>query len=45
MATTADEVWQLLGELLQAQKETNLKFQETDSQIPRNESQIPRNES
>lgn len=30
MATTADEVWQLLGELLQAQKETNLKFQETD---------------
>ena len=30
MATTADEVWQLLGELLQAQKETNLKFQETN---------------
>ena len=30
MATTADEVWQLLGELLQAQKETDRKFQETD---------------
>ena len=30
MATTADEVWQLLGELLQAQKETDRKFQETN---------------
>ncbi|MDH6063308.1 DUF3782 domain-containing protein [Umezakia ovalisporum] len=30
MATTADEVWQLLGELLQAQKQTDRKFQETD---------------
>ena len=30
MATTADEVWQLLGELVQAQKETERRFQETE---------------
>jgi hypothetical protein len=30
MATTADEVWQLLGELLQAQQETERRFQETE---------------
>jgi hypothetical protein len=30
MANTAQEVWQLLGELIQAQKETERKFQETD---------------
>jgi hypothetical protein len=45
MATTADEVWQLLGELLQAQKETNLKFQETNLKFQETDSQIPRNES
>ena len=28
MATTADEVWQLLGELIQAQKETERLLQE-----------------
>ncbi|MFN9175406.1 MAG: DUF3782 domain-containing protein [Synechocystis sp.] len=33
MATTADEVWQLLGELIEAQKETARRFQETDRQI------------
>ena len=30
MATTADEVWQLLGELIQSQKETERRFQETE---------------
>ena len=30
MITTPEEVWQLLGELIQAQKETDRKFQETD---------------
>jgi hypothetical protein len=30
MATTADEVWQLLGELIQSQKETDRRFQESD---------------
>jgi hypothetical protein len=33
MATTADEVWRLLGELVEAQKETERCFQETDRQI------------
>ncbi|WP_223342492.1 MULTISPECIES: DUF3782 domain-containing protein [unclassified Synechocystis] len=44
MATTSDEVWQLLGELVQTQKETerlmreksqetDRRFQETDRQI------------
>jgi hypothetical protein len=28
MATTADEVWQLLGELIQSQKETDRRFRE-----------------
>ncbi len=32
-ATTADEVWALLRELLEAQKETDRKFQETDRQM------------
>ena len=31
--TTPQEVWQLLGELVQAQKETDNKFRETDRQI------------
>ncbi|PNK09264.1 hypothetical protein, partial [Cylindrospermopsis raciborskii] len=30
MATTADEVWKLLGELIESQKETERKFQETE---------------
>ncbi|WLT38552.1 DUF3782 domain-containing protein [Synechocystis sp. B12] len=30
MATTADEVWQLLGELIQSQKETERRLQETE---------------
>ncbi|MGI0482783.1 DUF3782 domain-containing protein, partial [Geminocystis sp. CENA526] len=30
MATTADDVWRLLGELAEAQKETERRFQETD---------------
>jgi hypothetical protein len=30
MATTADDVWRLLGELVEAQKETERKFQETE---------------
>jgi hypothetical protein len=30
MATTAEEVWQLLGELIQSQKETDRRFQETE---------------
>jgi len=33
MTTTADEVWQLLGELAESQKETNRKFQETDQKF------------
>jgi hypothetical protein len=30
MATSADDVWRLLGELIAAQKETDRRFQETD---------------
>ena len=30
MATTPQEVWQLLGELIEAQKETERRFQETE---------------
>lgn len=30
MATTADDVWRLLGELIEAQKETERRFQETE---------------
>ncbi|MBE9174970.1 DUF3782 domain-containing protein [Synechocystis salina LEGE 06155] len=33
MATTADEVWQLWGELIAFQKETDRRMQETDRQI------------
>jgi hypothetical protein len=33
MTTTADEVWQLLGELIASQKETDHRMQETDRQI------------
>ena len=40
MATTPQEVWQLLGELVQAQKETDRKFQETDRKFQETERQI-----
>jgi hypothetical protein len=33
MATTADEVWQLLGELIASQKETDRRMQETDRRM------------
>jgi hypothetical protein len=33
MATTADEVWALLGELIKSQKETDRRMQQTDRQI------------
>jgi len=38
MANTAEEVWQLLGELAEAQKETERRFQETE-RILKEESQ------
>ncbi len=37
MATTPQEVWQLLGELAQAQKETERRFQETDRRFQETE--------
>ncbi|BAZ91302.1 hypothetical protein NIES932_28090 [Raphidiopsis curvata NIES-932] len=37
MATTADEVWKLLGELIESQKETERKFQETDRKFQETE--------
>ncbi|PZU99885.1 MAG: hypothetical protein DCE90_00930 [Pseudanabaena sp.] len=44
MATTADEVWQLLAELVKSQKEsaqeTDRKFQETDRQIKQMNQQL-----
>lgn len=33
MATTDDDVWRILGELAEAQKETEHRFQETDRQF------------
>lgn len=30
MTTTADEVWQLLRELIQSQKESDRRFRKTD---------------
>jgi hypothetical protein len=33
MATTIDEVWQLLGELIQAQKKTERQIQQVNEQI------------
>ncbi len=33
MATTADEVWQLLGELIEAQKKTDEQLKKTDRKI------------
>ena len=35
MTTTADDVWRLLAELVEAQKETERRFQATDRQITR----------
>jgi len=35
MATTADEVWQLLGELIQSQKETERLLQEQSQESDR----------
>ncbi|WP_255611315.1 hypothetical protein [Synechocystis sp. PCC 7339] len=44
MATTADEVWQLLGELIASQKETDRRIQETErllkEQIQKTDEQI-----
>jgi hypothetical protein len=40
MATTADDVWQLLAELTAAQKETERRQQETDRQIKQTDRQI-----
>ena len=37
MATTANEVWQLLGELIEAQKETERRFQETERRFQEGE--------
>ncbi len=33
MATTADDVWRLLGELTETQKESERKFQESDRRL------------
>ncbi|GBF79592.1 hypothetical protein AsFPU1_0990 [Aphanothece sacrum FPU1] len=40
MTTTADDVWQLLAELVTAQKETERRFQETDRKIQEVSKQI-----
>jgi len=37
MATTADDVWRLLGELAEAQKETERKFQESEHRLQETE--------
>jgi hypothetical protein len=37
MATTADDVWRLLGELAEAQKETERRFQETERRFQETE--------
>jgi len=37
MATTADDVWRLLSELLEAQKETERRFQETERRFQETE--------
>ena len=37
MATTADEVWQLLGELIESQKETERRFQEGEQRFQETE--------
>ena len=40
MATTSDDVWRLLAELVETQKETDRKFQETDRKFQENDRQI-----
>jgi hypothetical protein len=40
MATTADDVWRLLGELVEAQKETERRFQETERRFQETEHQL-----
>jgi hypothetical protein len=40
MATTADDVWSLLRELVEAQKETERRFQETDRERRKTDRQI-----
>lgn len=42
MTTTADDVWQLLAELVTAQKETERRFQETDRRFQETDRQITR---
>ncbi|MGB5772794.1 MAG: MbeD/MobD family mobilization/exclusion protein, partial [Crocosphaera sp.] len=37
MSTTADDVWQLLAELVTAQKETERRFQETERRFQETE--------
>jgi hypothetical protein len=44
MATTPQEVWQLLGELVQAQKETDRKFQETDRKFQETDRKFQEND-
>ncbi|MBE9175004.1 DUF3782 domain-containing protein [Synechocystis salina LEGE 06155] len=40
MATTADEVWVLLGQLIESQKETDRRMQETDRRMQETDRQI-----
>jgi hypothetical protein len=40
MATTADDVWQLLAELTAAQKETDIQLKETGKQLKETDKQI-----
>jgi hypothetical protein len=40
MATTPDDLWTLLRELIEAQKETERRFQETDHEIRNTDRQI-----
>jgi hypothetical protein len=40
MATTADDVWRLLGELAEAQKETERRFQDTERLLKQQNQQL-----
>ncbi|MCA2553605.1 MAG: DUF3782 domain-containing protein, partial [Microcystis sp. M04BS1] len=42
MTTTADDVWRLLAELVEAQKETERCFQETERRFQETDRQITR---
>jgi hypothetical protein len=44
MATTADDVWRILGELAESQKETDRQLQET-KQLIRDQAQAARREN